>query len=821
MSLKEGWLRECCKQGGVHASLGREGIERLTRLPGRLITAWDCAVQTSPRTVYRFGPFAVDAAAGELLKQGKRVKIQDQPFRLLLILLDNPGEVVTRAEIESRIWEGNTFVDFDSSLRVAVGKLREALGDEAGNPHYIETVPKRGYRFLGPVAATGKAEAGVVELPGVRPVPECGVVAEATPLDGVEGRRWVRAWVRVWARSRAWVAGALLVAGVAAGAWFVFLRTHRVLGERDILVLTDFDNRTGDAVFDGTLRQGLAIQLEQSPFLRILDEEQVHRGLRLMGVPPGGRITFPIAHDLCVRDGAAATIEDSIVSLGRRYVITLEATACQGGATLARVQTEAEDKEHVLRALGAAATAVRSKLGESHATIEKLNRPLEQVTTGSLEALQNYTAGSAALGSGQFLSSVPLFERAVALDPNFAMAYYYLGMASLNAGDTERQRDYQAKAFGLIDRVSEYERYAIANGYYQSTGELYKDIGVERSGIANYPRFWGFHNNLSTDLIDLGQFEEGLREGLAAAELQPDAEPPYRRLLDAYMCLGRMAEARDVAKRVRMRGIDGARIHQRFLEMAYVEGDEAAAAWEIHWFAGRPEEYLSLGLQAAKLNVAGRRLQSSELYRRAADTAQHAGLRSVAAGFEEADAQADALAGDCRTVRRLRRPALALAMCGETVAAEELIEERAKVFPNATLWNAVRVPEVLAALRLQRQPASAVELLAPAAPYERAYPEVVYLRGLAYLQLHKGAEAAAEFRKIVDHPGASWGSTWLYPNWGLYSSIAYLGLARGLALEGDWANAKVAYGEFFARWRDADASPAILSQARAEYAHLH
>ena len=259
-------------------------------------------MQTAPRSIYRWGPFTVDTVPGELLKLGKRVRIQDQAFRLLLILLDNAGQVVTRAEIQSRIWEGNTFVEFDSSLRVAVGKLREALEDEAANPHYIETIPKRGYRFLASVVATETQ-------PDVTPAAEA--VQATAPLEQ-PGRSMPSS-------QRAWVAGVLLVVAAGAGAWLLFARSHTTLSERDTLVLADLDNKTGDAVFDGTLRQGLAIQLEQSPFLRILDDEQVQRDLRLMNVPPGGRITIPIAHDICVRDGAAATIDGSIANLGKRY----------------------------------------------------------------------------------------------------------------------------------------------------------------------------------------------------------------------------------------------------------------------------------------------------------------------------------------------------------------------------------------------------------------------------------------------------------------------------------------------------------------------
>jgi eukaryotic-like serine/threonine-protein kinase len=656
---------------------------------------------------------------------------------------------------------------------------------------------------------------GVLEALNSSVVPQVPSAGIAAPAEQGAGRRhspWPKYGI-----------AAVAVLVLAAGTIFFWQRRTQAkpLTDKDVLVLANFANTTSDPVFDGTLRQAVAIQLEQSPFLKIMDDEQVQRNLRLMSLPPGTRITDQIAHDICVRDAAAGTIEGSIASLGKSYVVTLQAITCPGGATLAREQTQANDKEQVLNAVGTAATAMRAKLGESRSSIQKLNRPLEQATTSSLEALQSYTEGKAVLTQGRFLAARPLFERAIALDPNFAMAYYYVAIAFNNAGDTARQVEYDRKAFALIDRVSEYERVSIAGGYYDSTGELDKAMDAYRRGSENYPRVWGFPNNLSENHINLGEFEEGLKEGQAANELQPNAEPPYRRLLDAYICLDRLDEARKVAERARIQGINGARIHQRFLEMAYIEGDQAAVSREIQWYAGKPEEYLSLGLQAAHLNVLGRRRESSKLYKRAAETALRPGLRNVAADFEEADARADALSGNCETARRLGRPAVALALCGDTAKAEKLAAETSQLFPNGILWNTVQLPGIRAAIELHRgQPARAVELLASASPYERAYPEVVYLRGLAYLRLRKGAEAAAEFQKIVDHKGASWASAWRFPNWGLHYSLSYLGLARAYELTGDTGKARKAFQDFFALWNDADQDLPILKQAQAEYAKL-
>ena len=329
-------------------------------------------------------------------------------------------------------------------------------------------------------------------------------------------------------------------------------------------------------------------------------------------------------------------------------------------------------------------------------------------------------------------------------------------------------------------------------GYYESTGELDKAIDAYRLAIANYPRDWGFHNDLSTLLIDLGQFEEGLQEGQAAARLQPNVEePPYRRQLDAYMCLDRLGEAKKVAETVRKLGIGGARIHQRFLEMAYIEGDQAAAARETQWYAGKPEEYLSFGLQAANRNVLGQRRSrancTSEPRRRRCAGGSGTSRRDSTKPMRE-PTRCRVIAGPCAVwgVRHWRWRCAAIRP--KRRSSPGRLRSSFQTEPSGMQCN---YPRFALRSQLQRdQPAKAVELLASASPYERAYPGVPYLRGLAYLRLHKGAEAAAEFQKILDHKGASWGSTWLYPNWGLYYSISYLGLARGSALAGDTAKAR-------------------------------
>jgi DNA-binding winged helix-turn-helix (wHTH) protein/tetratricopeptide (TPR) repeat protein len=750
----------------------------------------------STKQLYEFGPFRVDREKELLLRGDETVPLTPKTFQILLVLIARKKEVVTKDEIMKAVWP-DTFVE-EGNLSRNIFLLRKALGESPQDHQYIVTVPGRGYRFAEDVQMVQEQELSIVAASHAK-----------VQVEVKETRPW--GWI---------IAAALVLVAAAVGALKLFPHRTPVLTEQDTLVLADFANSTGDPVFDGTLRQGLAIQLEQSPFLKIMDDAQIQRDLRLMNLRPGARVTNPIAHDVCIREGAAATIEGAIASLGKSYVITLQAISCQNGATLAREQIEAQSKEHVLSVLGTAATAMRGKLGESLSSIAKLNLPLEQATTPSLEALKDYTEGLSDMDQGHFLAAVPLLKRAISTDPNFSLAYFYLGVAYENAGDLERSREYSKKAFSLIDGASEYERDLISAAYYEwVTGELDKVMDAYQSGIRNYPRSWGFHNQLSVTYIDVGRFEEGLKEGLEAARLQPNIEPPYRRGLDAYMCLDRLPEAHQLAAKVRAQGTDGARIHQRFLEMAYVEDNSAAIATEIQWFAGKPEEYLSLGLQAANLNVHGQRRGSHELYQRAADSAKRLGLQYVSDGFEEADARADALSGNCQAVRRLGRPALAWAICGEATQAEKLAEETSKAFPNGTIWNAVQLPEIQAMVALNRgQPARSIEMLASASPYERAYPDAIYVRGLAYLRMHKGADAAAEFRKIVDHKGVNWASDWRHPSWGQYYSLSWLGMARGYALVGDTESAKKAYREFLTLWKDADPDVPVLKQAKAENA---
>lgn len=752
------------------------------------------ATSTDPkaRQFLEFGPFRVDPEKELLLREDETVPIAPKAFQILLVLIRHNNQVVTKDNLMKTIWP-DTFVE-EANLSRNVFLLRKALGESPQDHQYIVTVPGRGYRFAEDVQLVPDRELNVV-----------AASHSDVEVQVEETRPW--GWI---------AAAAVLLVVVGAGVWKLFVHRAPVLTEKDTVVVADFTNSTGNPIFDGTLRQGLAVQLEQSPFLSLISDERIQQTLRLMNKPVDARLTPQIAQEICERTGGAAALEGSIASLGTQYVLGLKAVNCRNGETLDEEQVQAARKEDVLNALTMIASNFRSRVGESLSTIREHDTPLEQATTFSLDALQNYTAGRSIMGPGHFLAAIPLFERAIEIDPNFAMAYYLRGIAYEQAGDMERSAEDAKRAFSLVDRVSETERTEITAYYYRFTGELDKEIDAWQLSARNYPRNWGPHTQLSLTYIDMGQFEEGLKEGQESARLEPHVEPPWRRQLDALMCLNRLPEAEAVAAKVRALGIDGSRIHQRFLELAYLQDDRLSIAREIQWFSGKPEEYLSFGLQAAWLNMHGQRRESSEEYQRAAETARRQGLRYVAADFEEADARADALAGNCQSARRLGRPALALAMCGESAEAQTRAAETSKLFPNGTTWNAVQLPEIKAMI----EPAKGIELLASASPFERAYPDAVYVRGLVYLHMNRGAEATAEFRKIADHEGASWGSTWVHPYWGQYYALSYLGMARGHVLTGEGTQAKDAYEKFFALWNNADPNLPVLRQARAEYAKL-
>jgi DNA-binding winged helix-turn-helix (wHTH) protein/tetratricopeptide (TPR) repeat protein len=472
------------------------------------------ALETRSPEILRFGAFEVNLRSGELRKQGVRIKLQEQPFQVLANLLQRPGDVVTREELRSAIWQSDTFVDFDNGLNTSINKLREALGDSADSPRFVETLPRRGYRFIAPM--TGDRQ----EPPGA-----------GTETAGAEStRRWKMIAVLV-----------ILAAGsVSGGVMLWSSRQSQKLTEKDTIVLADFANATGDPVFDDTLKQGLRVQLEQSPFLNILSDEKVAEELQLMGRTKDERLTKDLARDLCQRVGSKAILAGSISSLGTHYVIGLRALNCRSRDGLGSEQAEAEGREHVLKALGESATRMRKKRGESLPSIQKYDAPVEQATTPSLDALKSYTLGLRTWAASGAHKALPFFQRAVELDSKFAMAYGRLAVAFSAAGDAQLSADNMRKAYELRGRVSERERlYLESHNYHVATGELEKAAQAYELWKQIYPRDRSPYDNLQNVYSYQGRQEEALAEGLEALRLQPNNVTSYEDVIVSYLCVNR------------------------------------------------------------------------------------------------------------------------------------------------------------------------------------------------------------------------------------------------------------------------------------------
>ncbi len=651
------------------------------------------------------------------------------------------------------------------------------------------------------------------------PVPSAAVSAAA----GEAPRRVSR---HITAKSWIFLApAALVLAGAVLGGVFYFRRAQ-ALTERDTILLADFVNTTGDAVFDGTLKQALAVQLGQSPFLNIFPEERVRETLRFMGHPPDERVTPPVAREICERRGIKAMLTGSISSLGRDYVVALEALNCRTGDSLGREQVEAGSKEEVLRALGKVASNLRRTLGESLSSIEKFDAPIEQATTSSLDALKAFSLGDTEKNKGNERESIPFFKRAIELDPNFAMAYARLGVVYSNAGQTGLADEYRKKAYELRDRVSERERLYITAHYYASTGELEKESETYELYERTYPRDATPRNNVALAYNRLGQFQKAAEEAREGMRLEPNLSVLYANLANAYMGLNRFEEAKAIREEQTSRKLDTMGAHTNLYAIAFIRGDTAAMQRELEWAKGKPTEFVMLDWQANAAAFLGQLQKSRELRRRAVEMAQNMNLAEPAANSAAGAATTEASFGNCREAREqataalaihrgdtLEPSAFALAWCGDVGKAQALAEEAVKQRPLDSFLNKVFLPTLRGVIETQRgNSAKATEALQPVVPYENGGLGPRYVRAQAYLRGRMGQEAAAEFQKILDHRGVGPLDV-AYP-------LAQLGLARANALAGDSAKSRKAYQDFFALWKDADPDIPVLREAKAEYEKL-
>ncbi len=633
-------------------------------------------------------------------------------------------------------------------------------------------------------------------------------------------------------------AAVVVVAALVAGGLYFRSRHAAPLTEKDTIVLADFTNTTGDPVFDGTLRQGLSSQLEQSPFLNLLSDERVAQTLALMAQPKDARFTRELAREVCQRTASAASIEGSISSLGSQYVVGLKAVNCRSGDVLANEQATASGKEQVLKTLGEAATKMRVKLGESLASVQKYDAPAENVTTPSLEALQAYSLGyQAQIVRNDGAAAIPLFQRAISLDSNFAMAYARLGTNYGNLGETARAAENTRKAYDLRERVSEREKFYITSHYEQFvTGNLEATRKAYELWERTYPRDDIPPGNLSATYVTLGDYDKSLAESQEALQLNPGSGVNYLNLVSGYLTANRLDEARATAQEAQVHNLDGPSNHQVLYLIDFLQHDAAGMQREAATLMGKPGfEDLILYNESDTAAYAGQFAKARELTRRASESAQRADEKETAAAYEAEAAMREALVGNMSQAKQQAQAALALStgrdveaisasalgLAGDAAQAARLAADLAKRFPQSTIVQFNYLPTIHAAAALQGgSPTKAIEALVPAAPYELGsvgqtlsfalYP--VYLRGEAYLAAHQGSAAAVEFQKILDRPGVAGNEP--------IGALAHLGLARAYALSGENVKSRTAYQDFLKVWKDADPDIPILKEAKTEYAKL-
>ena len=815
-------------------------------------------------TKLKFGDFELDVAGYELSRRGRSIKLERIPMELLLLLLDRRGQLVTRDEILEKLWGKDVFLDVDNSINTAISKIRVALKDDQEDPAFIKTISGKGYRFIAAITALPEGKDALTQpaeqeqsCEGLGKDANSGL-GQINPerTDGI-GRTLSRFIARVTRDGSSRVAPAeassaekiytwkivtaavvVAIAAIAAG-WLWRSKQVRPT-EKDTIVLADFTNTTGDPVFDDALKQALAAGLQQSPFLNILSDQRIRETLSLMGRSPHDRLNEEAAKDLCQRVGSKAVLSGSIASLGSHYAIGLTAANCATGDSLDREEVEAARKEDVLNALDRATMQLRRKLGESLSSIQRFDTPLDEVTTPSLEALKAWSAATIIRSEQGDAAAIPMLRRTIELDPNFAMAHALLGTVYSNLQEPSLAAESLKKAYDLRDRVSEWERFYIESHYYHfATGELEKGNQVYQLWAQTYPREGAALANLGAAYASLGQYEMAIAENLEALRREPDNEFAYTNLLYLYTDLNRLDEARATYQQALEHKFDKVWLHVGLYGVASLQGDAAEMGRLVALAAGKPGiEDMLLSEQADTEGFYGRLAKAREFSQRAVESAQRAEEKQAAALWQMNAALREAEFGNAAVARKEAAAALALAstrdtqtlgalvlaQAGDAAQAQRIAEDLAKRFPLDTLVNGYWLPTIRAAIDLNRNnPAKAVELLQGAASYElgaelstaewAAPLHPAFVRGQSYLLLHEGKLAAAEYQKFVDHRG-------LVRNCSPGAALAYIGLARAYAMQGDTAKAKAAYQDFLTLWKDADPDIPVLKEAKAEYAKL-
>lgn len=772
--------------------------------------------------LYEFGPFRVDADREILLRDGEFVPLTPKTFQILLVLVRRRQEVVTKDDLMKAVWP-DTFVE-EANLSRNIFMLRKALGETPQDHRYIVTVPGRGYRLAESVRRVADQDLALVSA---APSELVAATHSEVEIEVNETRPW--AWV---------VVGAVVVLAIALGLWRFLLHRTPLLTERDTVVLADFSNSTGDPVFDETLRQGMKVQLEQSPFLSLVSDSRIQQTLRLMGRHPDARLTPDVAREICERTGSTAVVSGSIATLGSRFVLGLEAKTCGSGEMLDAEQAEVAKKEDVLSALSQVAARFRTKVGESLASVEKYSKPLEQATTTSLDALKAYSTGVRVSFIDGFGAGIPFLEKAIAIDPQFALAYAHLGLWYSAMGESARGLETTSTAYQLRERASDKERYFITAMYHREvTGNLEASYQTLNSWTETYPRDQYGHALISGfSSQGTGRYEESIAHAQRAIKIDPGFTPAYVNVAFSQFYLDRIGEAKAALRRATERNLETPEILLLRYHLAMLDGDEA----EMQRVTERAKDKPGAGdwmlySQALVLARSGRLRAAREMSERAVDLARQGHENERAATYIAGVAAWEALFGNADAARREALAALdsskgrdiefaaafALGLAGESARCSAAADDLEKRFPEDTSVRSNYLPALRGLLALRGgSPKKALEALQPAVAYESVvdaldfntffgglYP--TYVRGEAHMAAHKYPEAAAEFQKILDHQGLLASDP--------VAAVALLESARAYARAGDAAKAKAAYEGLFAIWRNADAESRTLREAKAEY----
>jgi DNA-binding winged helix-turn-helix (wHTH) protein/Flp pilus assembly protein TadD len=760
----------------------------------------------------RFGAFEVDLRSGELRKHGIRLKLQEQPFKILALLLERPGDIVTREELRQKLWPVDTFVDFDTGLNSAIKKLRDVLADSAEEPRYIETLPRRGYRFIAEVQngdAPAATRAAIEE--NAPPVPP------SEPDANPQKRHRLSLFA---------TAAALLVVFAAIAGWRALI-ARPVLNDKDVILLASFVNKTGDPVFDN-LDKALEIKLAESPFLSVLPPAAVRQTLRSMRREPDERVTQELGIEICKRQGLKAVVVPEIDAIGSYYLITLEAIDAQSGKQIARQQQETDNKDKVVAALGKAASQLRRQLGESLSSLQKYDAPLSQATTSSLEALQAYQTGVTRNRSGKIAESIPFFERAVELDPEFCSAYVMLGASYHAMGQEEDSRKNFARAFELKDkRLTQEENFLVTATYYWNvTGNLEKENAELTLYQQVYPRSFNAANLLGINYALMGKQEDALQEFNWTIEHSPEPTAfAYSNKAQALLSLGRFDEAKKVIEEWQQKGTLFEYQKSMLYRIAYIENDTATmnrldreaapddGGWmqlqmQFAYLRGDIKKFRALSDTAVKIEQRGGQAQDA-----ASDLSIRAQLESLLGNYALAPSLCrHSVDHDSDSAGELWRCGEAFADGGDFTHAEALAAKLNRLAPEGTIEQKVYLPLIHSIIDRQRgNPSEAADLLAHPELHTHTL-DLPYRLGLAYLASNQPDKAAEQFRALLDFRGAGW--------WQVYAPLAQLGLARAYSAQADREKSRKAYDDFFATWKDADPAIPILRQAKAEYSKL-